>query len=140
LALRRAGGIFVGAVSATVLVLLVLAGFKPLENRLFVHRRLRALTLTVERQAVSLMSVEEAVAAAGLRLERVVVQPGTSSEEDRFDLVIGRVQVQGLDALIDWLRTLPGVRTISSVRVDEHLVPTAMEPSLTDPDEDPGSR
>src|SRR5215217_5273075 len=32
------GGLFVSAGAATVVVLLILAGFKPLENRFFLHR------------------------------------------------------------------------------------------------------
>jgi putative Mg2+ transporter-C (MgtC) family protein len=114
--LAAGSGLFVAAVAATALVLLVLAGLKPIENRFFLHRRLRLLTLAIDRRTASLYAIESAVAAAGLRLERLLIEQGPTEDEDRLDLVLSRPRAEALDALIDQLRRLPGVRRISSVR------------------------
>src|SRR5579885_1912458 len=110
------GGLYLAALVATALTLLILAGLKPIENRFFQHRRLRILTVTVERGANPLFAIESAIEAVGLRLERVLVQPGAASDEDRLDIVLSRPRAETLDALLDRLRRVSGVRQISSVR------------------------
>lgn len=121
------GGLFAAAVAATILILLILAGLKPLENRFFLHRRLRLLTLTIERQTVSLYAVEQAIERTGLRLERLLIQPSPTGDEDQLDIVVSRPRSEALDALIDELRKLPGVRRISSTRQPGRLSPTEPE-------------
>jgi putative Mg2+ transporter-C (MgtC) family protein len=119
------GGLYVPALATTVLVLLILAGLKPIENRFFLHRRLRLLTIVADRRSGTLQAVESAVEAAGLRLERVVVEPGDTLAEDRMDLTVSHGRVEAIDALIDHLREVPGVRRINSVRVSDATEPDA---------------
>jgi putative Mg2+ transporter-C (MgtC) family protein len=128
------GGLFVAAIGTTVLTLMILAGLKPLENRLFVRRRVRILTLTVERQANVLFAIESAIDVLGLRLERLIIQPGVSRDEDRFELVLGRPRRETLDHLLDRLRCIDGVRQISSIRLAAPAEPG------TDTDELEGER
>jgi putative Mg2+ transporter-C (MgtC) family protein len=128
------GGLYVAAIGTTALTLGILAGLKPLENRFFQHRQARILTITVERQANPLFAIESAVEALGLRLQRVVVQPGYDANEDRLDLILSRPRVETLDALIDQLRRVSGVRQISSVRASAAF--GRMARSTDDDDED----
>jgi putative Mg2+ transporter-C (MgtC) family protein len=134
------GGLWLPAVLTTGLVLLVLAGLKPIENRFFLHRRTRLLTLTVERRTSSLYAIEAAIEAVGLRLERVLVEPGFVPEEHRMNLVLSRPRRETLDTLIDSLRQLAGVRQIASVRTlsSEDASDGRREPTLDprDTDED----
>jgi putative Mg2+ transporter-C (MgtC) family protein len=111
------GGLYLAAVVATVLVLLILAGLKPIENRFFLHRRSRLLTLVVARHEPALTGIEAAVDAVGLRLVRLLIEPGQGPDEDRFDLTLSGGQRDAIDRLIDRLRVVPGVRRISSVRI-----------------------
>ena len=69
------GGLYLPAFGATILTLLILAGLKPLENRFFLHRRQRILTVIVERGANPLFAIESAIEGLGLRLERILIQP-----------------------------------------------------------------
>jgi putative Mg2+ transporter-C (MgtC) family protein len=111
------GGLYAAAIGATIIALVILAGLKPIENRFFVRRRARILTLTAERQANVLYAIELAIDALGLRLERVVIEPGAAPNEDRYQFVLGRVRLQTLDVLLDRLRRIEGVRQISSIRL-----------------------
>jgi putative Mg2+ transporter-C (MgtC) family protein len=52
------GGLYRAAVSATVLVLVILLGLKPIERRLFARRRAVRITLIANRQDVSLLAIE----------------------------------------------------------------------------------
>jgi putative Mg2+ transporter-C (MgtC) family protein len=130
------GGMYLAAIVTTGLVLVVLAGLKPIENRFFLHRRTRLLTLTVERRVNSLYAIEAAIEAVGLRLERVVVEPGYAPEEDRMNLVLSRPRRETLDTLIDSLRQLAGVRQITSVRtLTSSDASTDPRPSALDDDD-----
>jgi hypothetical protein len=74
------------------------------------------LTVTVERDANPLFAIESAIDELGLRLERILIQPGYAPDEDRLDIILSRPRVETLDALLDHLRRVSGVRQISSVR------------------------
>src|SRR5207244_5329994 len=80
------GGLYLAAATATLLALIVLVAFKPVETRLFAHRRSTGLSLTVHRRATSLVAVETAVESAGLRLEALRIQPDHESEVDRVEI------------------------------------------------------
>ncbi len=109
------GGLYVAATATTVLVLIVLAGIKPIERRLFSMRRPYRVSLTVQRREVPLFSIEKAVEESGMALDRMLVQPSTEPDEDRVDLVLLRVNRDSLLALSERLRGLTGVRRVEMV-------------------------
>src|SRR5690606_15025548 len=80
------GGLYFGAVAASVVVLIILVVIKPIERRYFVHRRPRTLTLKVDRHAFSLPALESAVESADLRMRSILFQPGESDDEERVQL------------------------------------------------------
>ncbi len=129
------GGLYLAAFGATILTLLILAGLKPLENRFFLHRRQRILTVTVERDANPLFAIESAIDELGLRLERILIQPGYAPDEDRLDIILSRPRVETLDALLDHLRRVSGVRQISSVRAPGPARGLAVEGHLAEEDD-----
>jgi putative Mg2+ transporter-C (MgtC) family protein len=130
------GGLYAPAIGTTALTLVILAGLKPIENRFFLHRRVRILTMTVDRQENTLFAIESAIEALGLRLERIVIQPGYAPNEDRLDLVLSRQRVETLDALMDQLRRVKGVRQITSVRAAATTEPAAQGSSAPLEDEE----
>jgi putative Mg2+ transporter-C (MgtC) family protein len=129
------GGLYPAAFGTTILTLLILAGLKPLENRFFLHRRQRILTVIVERGANPLFAIESAIEGLGLRLERILIQPGYAPDEDRLDIILSRPRVETLDALLDHLRRVSGVRQISSVRAPATAGSLPMEGHLAEEDD-----
>jgi putative Mg2+ transporter-C (MgtC) family protein len=79
------GGLYLAGVSATLLTLGVLAALKPIEQRVFVHRRPPLLSLIIDRPSASLLPIESTVEAAGLVLERFHVRPDGPSAASRRD-------------------------------------------------------
>lgn len=76
------GGMFVAAVSATVLALALLVLARPLKQRMFPNRKeARCIRLSLGRET-SLAEIRSKIEAAEVPLERIVVRPGTSDEED----------------------------------------------------------
>jgi putative Mg2+ transporter-C (MgtC) family protein len=114
------GGLYLAAITATLLGLGILAGLKPVETRFFVHRRPCIIILLVDRRTASLLAIEHAVEGAGVRLERVLIQPEYAPQQDRMELMVGGVPHESLTALVDSLRSVPGVHQISLSRRAGH--------------------
>jgi putative Mg2+ transporter-C (MgtC) family protein len=109
------GGMYLAAIVATVLALVILAAVKPIEWRVFRHRRARQVNLTVDVQEISLSEIKAEIEAADLRLDRLVVRVGDSSEAERVEVYLARgSSEEKLLSLMESLRGLAGVHEISS--------------------------
>jgi len=92
---------------------------KPIEWRIFRHRRARQVSLTVDVKEISLSDIKAEIEAANLRLDRLVIRAGDSPEAERVEVFLARgSSEEKLLSLIESLRRLTGVREISS-SVDE---------------------
>ena len=109
------GGMFLAAVSATLLCLALLVLAKPLKARMFPDRKqARRVRLVVER-GTPLADLREEIEASEVPLERIVVRPGSTGEEDDAELVFAKGSRQEeLLSLMDELRQVSGVREVSS--------------------------
>lgn len=109
--LATGGGLYLAAVAATFVVLFILLAVKPLERHLFLNRRPRTLTLTIERTEFTLSSLESAIESADLHMQSIVFQPGDAQTEI-VQLTVDRVTPDKVAALIDSLRDTQGVKEI----------------------------
>ena len=109
--LATGGGLYIAAVAATFVVLFILLAIKPVERHLFLNRRPRTLTLTIERTDFTLSSLESALDSADLHLQSIVFQSGDAQTEI-IQLTVDRVTPDKLTDLIDDLRGMQGVREI----------------------------
>ena len=109
------GGMYLAAIVATVLALVILAVVKPIEWRVFKHRRARQVNLTVDVQEISLSDIKAEIEAADLHLERLVIRSSDSPEADRVEVFLARgSSEEKLLLLMESLRRFAGVREISS--------------------------
>jgi putative Mg2+ transporter-C (MgtC) family protein len=109
------GGMFLAAGSATLLALALLVLAKPLKARMFPNRKeARRVRLVVER-GTPLSEVRDKIEAAEVPVERIVVRPGATAEEDDAELVLVKgSREEELLSLIDGLRRVCGVREVNS--------------------------
>ena len=109
------GGMYLAAIVATVLALVILAAVKPIEWRVFRHRRARQVNLTVDVQEISLSEIKAEIEAADLRLDRLVIRSSDSPEAERVEVYLARgSSEEKLLSLMESLRGLAGVHEISS--------------------------
>jgi putative Mg2+ transporter-C (MgtC) family protein len=127
------GGMYVAAACATALTLLILAGVKPLERHLY-HPS-PVLTLVVDRRATSLFSLLSAIERSGAALERLVILPGATPDEDRVEVKLRHAHGQRLLSVIENLRAIPGVQEIRS-SLDGPGAPQHIDDEDEDDDED----
>jgi putative Mg2+ transporter-C (MgtC) family protein len=111
------GGMYITAVVATVLTLLILAGLKPLE-RVVVRRRAPAsarLDLVLDAALLPVREVVMIVQNAGLEVQRVRLRPGDSPTQHQLDLTYsGETAPEGFVQLFEHLQKLPGVDRVTS--------------------------
>jgi putative Mg2+ transporter-C (MgtC) family protein len=106
------GGMYTAAVAATIIILIILAGIKPLERRFISSKQRRQATLVVERGTLTFHSLHEALGASSLRVKQFVVQQSEDSPElDEVSITLARVTQVEYEAVCAQLRTLPGVKS-----------------------------
>ncbi|MDN7799587.1 MULTISPECIES: MgtC/SapB family protein [Burkholderia cepacia complex] len=107
------GGMYTAAVTATVLILIILAGVKPLERRFIVAKQERRIGLLVERGSVSVDSIHETLGVGSARVRQFVAQ---QSEEDPalddVSLALSRVSAVQYEAICRRLEAMKGVRKL----------------------------
>jgi putative Mg2+ transporter-C (MgtC) family protein len=107
------GGMFLAAGAATLLALLVLA--KPLKARIFPNRKEARRVRLVVGRGTALAELREEIEASEVPLERIVVRPGSTAEEDDAELVLGKgSREEELLSMMDRLRRVSGVREVNS--------------------------
>jgi putative Mg2+ transporter-C (MgtC) family protein len=121
LGLAVGGGLYPAAIATTILILIVLVGLRPLEGRLFAHKRTYGMTLQLNGEG-RIAAVQAAVVSAGASLQLLRLRPGLQG--DRLDLEVGAALEGNVNTLIECLRTTPGVRSITCDRRTIHLLPT----------------
>jgi putative Mg2+ transporter-C (MgtC) family protein len=105
------GGLYVAAVAATVIVLVILAGIKPLERRFITVKQRRQVTMIVERGAMTFHSLHDELGAASPRVKQFVMQQSDDSPElDEVMITLSRVSSLEYEAICGTLRQLPGVQ------------------------------
>lgn len=115
------GGLFVPAALATAFMLLIQAGLRPLERRLFVHHEDHRLVLRVRRGGGRLTTVENTVSDA-VQIRRLRLRPAQQEPVDVLDLDLGTARQGAIAALLDTLHALDGVRVVSYTRGGARLV------------------
>jgi putative Mg2+ transporter-C (MgtC) family protein len=105
------GGLYTAAIAATIIILIILAGIKPLERRFITFRQRRQLTLLVERGALTFHSLHDALGTSSSRVKQFVVQKSDDSPElDEVMIALSRVSSMEYEAICSMLRRLPCVK------------------------------
>jgi putative Mg2+ transporter-C (MgtC) family protein len=107
------GGMYVAAIAATVLILIILAGIKPLERKFFEPRQHRELRLDAVRTAVTFETVTKTLGAISPRVKQLVVQPDDRTPElENVRISFTRVSEREFSFARDQLGRIPGVKTL----------------------------
>jgi putative Mg2+ transporter-C (MgtC) family protein len=108
------GGLYVAAISTTVLTLLILAAAKPLERRLALPWRRQVISVIFDRQETSLEDLRAELTGSGVLIQRIDVRFGDRPKEHRLDFSARSMPPDRLVKLIDDLQLHPGVHGVQS--------------------------
>ncbi|MFX1674543.1 MgtC/SapB family protein [Paraburkholderia sp. A2WS-5] len=105
------GGLYTAAIAATIIILIILAGIKPLERRFITFRQRRRISLLVDRGALTFHSLHDALGTSSPRVKQFVVQQSDDSPElDEVMIVLSRVSSMEYEAICTALRRLSVVK------------------------------
>jgi putative Mg2+ transporter-C (MgtC) family protein len=107
------GGLYIPAVAATVIILIILAGIKPLERRFIGSRQLRALVIFADRDALSLPTLHEALGPSSPRVKTFTMRHKIGSTDlDEIHVTLSRLTEVQFSAVTRRLAQLPGVQEV----------------------------
>ncbi|CAG4898338.1 MgtC/SapB family protein [Paraburkholderia gardini] len=105
------GGLYTAAIAATVIILIILAGIKPIERRFITVKQRRQITMQVERGTLTFHTLHDALGTASPRVKQFVMQQSDDAPElDVITITLHRVSATEYTAICDQLRALPGVK------------------------------
>ncbi|KND60072.1 Mg(2+) transport ATPase protein C [Candidatus Burkholderia verschuerenii] len=105
------GGLYTASIASTIIILIILAGLKPLERRFITVRQRRELTMLVDRGALTFHGLHEVLGPGSVRVKQFVVQQSDDSPDlDEVQVVLSRASTQEYLAICDRLRRLDMVR------------------------------
>lgn len=105
------GGMYTAAIGATAIILIILAGVKPLERRFISVRQQRTIQLLAERGRVSLDSVHQALGSGSVRVKQFIVQQSEDDAElDDVQIALSRVTASEFERICSRLASMSGVR------------------------------
>jgi putative Mg2+ transporter-C (MgtC) family protein len=111
--LATGAGLYTAAVAATVIILVILAGLKPIEERLRASRTNLELRIKARRDGFSLGLLERTLGGRAGRVKQIVVRPAEDDSEDDVSLMLSRVSAADTADIIHRLRAVDGVFQIA---------------------------
>jgi putative Mg2+ transporter-C (MgtC) family protein len=106
-------GLYVAAIATTVIVLLILAGMKPLEKRYRERTQTRTLTITARRGAITIEHLRAMSGSFASRLVQFVAQPTEEDGIDTIDVSYVHIPEKSFDEIVAALRAREGVTSVS---------------------------
>jgi putative Mg2+ transporter-C (MgtC) family protein len=105
------GGLYTASIAATLIILVILAGIKPIERRFITVKQRRQMTLVVERGTLTFHSLHNVLGPSSARVKQFVVQQSDDSPElDEVMIMFSRVSPQEYTAICEQLRQCSGVK------------------------------
>jgi putative Mg2+ transporter-C (MgtC) family protein len=112
--LAAGGGLYVAGVAATVIVLIILAGVKPIEERVRERMQSRSLRVVAERGTLSIDVVHAITGTRASRVRQFVVQQSGEDGMDAVTIAFVHLAQRAVDEIADKLRAHPGVVAVEA--------------------------
>ncbi|MGN6619287.1 MAG: MgtC/SapB family protein [Ilyomonas sp.] len=110
------GGLYLAASTATLIIVIVLALIKPLEDRFIGVQKRNQVVLTVNKEQRSLSQIENTINLFELVLKEIRITSFESAEKEQITLIFQRkLNTKKILLLIEKLKSLPYVESVSSL-------------------------
>jgi len=106
------GGLYLAAITATIIILLILVGLKPFEERFKARKGTWFFDLTVKHGEMSVDLLQRTINERSHYLKQVIIQPTNRPDFDEVSIVLSRVNRLLALEIIEQLRNLPCVTEV----------------------------
>lgn len=110
------GGLYLAAGAATVIILVILAGIKPLEERFRSARQAVEIHLQARRGSMSVGLLQQALGWRASRVKQLIVRPGDTPDVDDVVIALDRLSSKDAKEITASLSKLPSVLTVQEAR------------------------
>ncbi len=110
--LATGGGMYAAATVATVIILLILAGIKPLEERYRASLQTREFKLIVDRGSVSIDALSSALGPRTAKIRQFVSQHGESDDIEEITIRLSPIAAREIALVISQMKGVTGVREV----------------------------
>jgi len=111
------GGMYTASIASTVIILGILAGIKPFEERYIRHRQSVLVKLKARRGEISFEMIDAALSFRDARLRQLIVTPSEAPDVDNVTINFDRVRKNSVGQLTDALRDMPCVLSVDEAQV-----------------------
>lgn len=105
-------GLYLPALATTALIVGILAGVKPFEERWRDRMRAQTLRLTVRKDALSIETIQTASGARASRVRTFTVRPSTNPDYDDVTVTFVRLSRTSVAEIAEKLRAMPEVTAV----------------------------
>ena len=106
------GGLYTAAIAATIIILVILAGVKPLEEKYRASWQSRTLRLRAERGALTLSILHTALGPRSGKVRQFAVEPNEDDgDTDTVTIALSRISKRQAEEILATLMELPGVHS-----------------------------
>ncbi|MCJ2047879.1 MgtC/SapB family protein [Methylobacterium sp. J-078] len=113
--LAAGGGLYVPAIATTVIVLAILAGMKPIEERYRARRQRHDLRVVARHGLLTTERLRILAGPCAGKLRQIVIRQGASDDRDEITLCLVHVDRGALDALTKRLRRHEAVESVEAI-------------------------
>jgi putative Mg2+ transporter-C (MgtC) family protein len=110
------GGLYVAATAATVIILIILAGIKPLEERYRNGRQAVELHLQAQRGVMSVGLLQQALGWRAAHVKQLFVQSSDAADLDEVTVTFGKMSSKDVADIVQSLARLPSVSDVRQTR------------------------
>lgn len=103
------GGLYTAAVASTVIILVILAGLKPLEERYRASHTALELKLAARPGEMTVGLLETALGGRAARIRQLVVRRGEAADEEDVTLILTRVSPKDTADIVHKLEEVPAI-------------------------------
>jgi putative Mg2+ transporter-C (MgtC) family protein len=107
-------GLYVAGIATTAIVVGILAGLKPIEDRVRERSRSRRITIVAERDSMTLAVLHEAIGPRASRVKQFVLERGGEGEPDSIEVTFTKLPSETVERIAGHLRSLPHVVSVEA--------------------------
>ena len=112
--LAAGSGLYVAAVASTAVILAVLAGLKPIEERYRSRMQTRTLVVQAERDRFTLDTLKEVAGPNARRIQQFVLKQTATEDVDEAEVAFVRLPEAALRDIAEKIKARPGIKQVES--------------------------
>ncbi len=107
-------GLYVAGLATTLIVLVILAGIKPIEERVRERTQIRQVLISAQRDSMSLATLHDVIGGRAARVKQFILRHGAGDETDTIEVTFTRLTRDATDEIVAKLKSLPCVVAVEA--------------------------